>query len=578
MSTAELYDEQRRMREDAERSTRQVAFLAEASAALASSLDYETRVRTVANLAVPGIADWCAVDIVNDRGQIQRIAVAHVDPARVDLARQLETKFPDEPSTPGSRGEVIATGRPVLVTDVTDAMLVSVARGEDHLRALRELNICSYLCVPLAAHGQTFGALTFISAESCRRYTDADLRFAQDVAYRAALAIGNARAYAEANAANRAKDEFLATLSHELRTPLNAVLGWARMLRAGSVPASKMSRAFDVIERNAVAQLDLVEDLLDLSRIITGKFRLDVAPVDLRAAIEAAVEAIQPAATAKGIAVTVSSDEIERAMLGDAARLQQVVWNLLSNAIKFTPRGGRVSVRLCERDGQIEIEVADTGEGIDPAVLPFVFDRFRQGDSGTTRVHTGLGLGLAIVRHIIELHGGRVEAHSAGRGRGATFRVLLPIVTERAQADDDQPSRPASRRPPSLALAGVRALVVDDDHDARELLTEVLRARGVRVTAANSAAEGLAALDREVPDVILSDIAMPDVDGFELLRRVRERPPAKGGSVPAVAITAYAREEDTDRSRQAGFQVHLSKPIDEEELVSTVAKLAQQRT
>jgi PAS domain S-box-containing protein len=577
IATAELYDEQRQMREAAERANRQATFLNDASATLASSLDYEATLRTVANLAVPEFADWCTVHIVDDEGTLQQLAVAHANPDAVAAARALQERYSEDTSRAQGPAHVVQTGTPVLVPYVTDEMLASAARDDDHLRAIRDLAIGSYIAVPLTAHGKTVGALTFVAAESGRHYDESDLRFARDVAYRAALAVENARAYRQANAANRAKDEFLATLSHELRTPLNAVLGWARMLQAGSLSPSKMPRAFEVIERNAVAQLDLVEDLLDLSRIITGKFRLDIAPVDLMGVIDAAVEAIQQAATAKEVIVHVDADRDCCEIVGDSARLQQAVWNLLSNAIKFTPRNGtvRIAVKALE-DAQVGIEVSDTGEGIDQAVLPYVFDRFRQGESGTTRTHMGLGLGLAIVRHIIELHGGRVEASSGGKGHGATFRLLLPVrATEPAAiAGAEVERRQAPRRGAARPLAGLRALVVDDDSDARDLVMEVLQSRGMEVTTAGSAEEGLAALDRNVPDIILSDIAMPDVDGLEMMRRVRERSTGRGGDVPAVALTAYARPEDSERSLASGFQVHLTKPVDAERLISTVVALA----
>jgi len=536
ITSAELFEAQRRSREQAERANRQTAFLAEASAALGSSLDYEETLRTVAQLAVPQIADWCAVDVVDEHGEVQRLAVSHIDSAQASSA--------------GSAvAEVIGFGTALMRPNV--------------------------IVVPLTAHRRTFGALTFVYADSARTYSDVDFRFAHDMAYRAALAVENARAYRQVQAANRAKDEFLATLSHELRTPLNAVLGWARMLRGGAVSQEKMSRAFEVVERNALAQLDLVEDLLDLSRVITGKFRLDVQPVNLTATINAAVEAIQPAAAAKGITVKVDAGSDESLISGDEARLQQVIWNLLSNAIKFTLRGGRVIVTLRRQESQFEIEVSDTGEGIEPAVLPYVFDRFRQGDSGTTRTHQGLGLGLAIVRHIVELHGGRVDVASPGKGQGATFMISLPFVqpVRIAAVKSGRDVVIPARRPYTAALSGVRALVVDDDSDTRELLAEVLRSRGVVVTAASSVEEGLAALDREVPDILLSDIAMPDRDGLDLIRRVRERPADRGGHVPAVAITAYARPEDTERSLASGYQMHVTKPVDMDELIATVASL-----
>ena len=578
---AELYEEQRRTREQAERANRQAMLLAEASAALASSLDYEETLRTVANLAVPHMADWCAVDIVDEQGATRRLAVAHIDAAKVELARTFRERYPDTSDVPGTITHVIRTGKPVMIPDVTDAMLVPAARDAEHLAALRQLAIRSYICVPMVVHQRILGAISFVTAESARHYTPSEFRLAQDLAYRSALAVENARAYRQANAANRTKDEFLAMLSHELRTPLNAVLGWTRMLRAGSVSGpTKMARAFEVIERNALAQLDLVEDLLDLSRIITGKFRLDVQPVRLSDAIDAAVEAVQPAATAKGILVDVQADHQADLVLGDATRLQQVVWNLMANAIKFTPRDGRVRVAVDRHDSQVDVTVTDTGEGIDPTVLPYVFDRFRQGDSGTTRGHTGLGLGLAIVRHIVELHGGRVDVASPGRGQGSTFRISLPAMsTDRpAVAPAGRDASTGRHRAAAHGLDGLRALVVDDDRDARELLSEMLRSRGMQVTVVASGAEGLAALDREVPDVIVSDIAMPDLDGFELMQRVRARPADRGGTVPAVALTAYARAQDTERSLASGFHAHLSKPVDIDELLATVARIAAART
>ena len=574
ITTAELCDEQRRSREQADRATGQAAFLAEAGTALASSLDYEQTLRTVANLAVPQVADWCAVDVVNEQGEIERLAVAHSDPDKVELARTIQRRYPEPPDAAGGIRHAIRTGTPALYSEITDEMLAAGALDAEHARALMALQIRSVIIAPLTVHGRTFGALTFVQAESGRRYGERDARFAQELAYRAALAVENARAYRQANAANRAKDEFLATLSHELRTPLNAVLGWVRMLRSGSLSEAKVQRALEVIERNATAQLELVEDLLDVSRIITGKLRLEIGPVDLAAAIGAAVEAIQPAATAKRIAVSVETGAVPDPITGDRARLQQAVWNLLSNAIKFTPPGGRVGVTARRTDGDVEIEVSDTGEGIEPSVLPYVFDRFRQGESGTTRVHTGLGLGLAIVRHIVELHGGRAAVASDGKGRGATFRLSLPVVQAGrvggAHAGTDQRRRVTAW--PSLA--GVRALIVDDDPDAAELLSEGLRGQGASVVAVPGAAAAFRAFQAERPDIVLSDIAMPNEDGLALIQRIRALPSDRGGRVPAIAVSAYARADDRERSLEAGFQLHVSKPIDIEQLVAAIASLA----
>jgi signal transduction histidine kinase/ActR/RegA family two-component response regulator len=451
-----------------------------------------------------------------------------------------------------------------------------VSRDADHLAAVRALGLTSYMSVPLIAHGRTLGALSFATAESGRRYTDEDLRFAADVAYRAALAVDNARAYEQANAASRAKDEFLATLSHELRTPLNAVLGWMRMLRAGGVRPERVAHALEVVERNASAQLRLVEDLLDLSRIITGKFRLEVQPVDLPAVIDAAVESVQPAATAKDIRVHVLIAPEAAPVQGDPARLQQAVWNLLSNAIKFTPRGGRVQLAVRPGDSHVEIDVADTGAGIRRDVLPFVFDRFRQGDSGPSRGYAGLGLGLAIVRHIVELHGGTVSADSEGEGRGATFRITLPLTVPRTGVPPEVAAEAAAPREDlhvAVRLDGCRVLVVEDDGDARELVAELLAARGAEVTAVGSAAEALATIDDAAFDVIVSDLEMPGQDGFAFIRALRLRAPDRGGAIPAVALTAYARPQDRARSLVAGFQMHLAKPVDADELIATVASV-----
>ncbi|MBI1734465.1 MAG: response regulator [Candidatus Rokubacteria bacterium] len=383
----------------------------------------------------------------------------------------------------------------------------------------------------------------------------------------------------EAEVANRAKDEFLAVLSHELRTPLNAVFGWARMLRGGGLDAETGKRAVEVIERNATAQLQLIEDLLDISRIITGKMRLDVRPVDLAAIVATAVDSVRPAADAKGIRLQTALDPRAGPMLADPDRLQQVVWNLLSNAVKFTPRGGRVEVTVRRVDGHVEIAVSDSGQGIAPAMLPYVFDRFRQGDSSSTRAHGGLGLGLALVRHLAELHGGTVTAHSEGVDQGATFVVSLPITMIRAETEDGE--HPAA--PPAVAtslarsLSGVRVLAVDDDPDALELCATMLREAGAEVAIAVSAADAIARARDWRPAVLVSDIEMPGEDGYALLRRVQALERETGTRIAAVALTAYGRIEDRVRTLAAGFALHLPKPVDPAELVAVVGALARRR-
>jgi signal transduction histidine kinase/ActR/RegA family two-component response regulator len=380
------------------------------------------------------------------------------------------------------------------------------------------------------------------------------------------------RARDAAEAANRAKDEFLAVVSHELRTPLTPIVAWTRLLKGGGLDEATRKRAFDVIERNARVQTQLVEDLLDVSRIVTGTVHLDMQHVDLRRLIDAAVDATRPAADGKGIAIRTDVDPRAGAVLGDAQRLQQVIWNLLSNAIKFTPRGGHVDVTLRRIDGRAEIAVRDTGEGIKPEFLPYVFDRFRQADSSSTRVYGGLGLGLAIVRQIVELHRGRVRVVSEGEGRGATFTVELPALG-RAAMPDRAEAPPSVGVPftPSPVLRDMRVLVVDDEEDTLETLGVVLRACGAEVQAADCAEQGFAAVRTWHPTAIVCDIGMPGEDGYGLITRIRALPPAEGGRTPAIALTAYARSEDRVRALAAGFQMHVAKPIEPAELVASVA-------
>jgi PAS domain S-box-containing protein len=389
-------------------------------------------------------------------------------------------------------------------------------------------------------------------------------------------------ARSEAERTSRLKDEFLATLSHELRTPLNAILGWAHVLRADLSNAEDVEQGLTIIERNARAQTAIIEDLLDMSSIISGRVRLQVDKLDLAEVVAAAVESLQPAADAKGIRLLAVLDPRAQAVVGDPGRLQQVFWNLVSNAVKFTPKGGRVNVMLERVHSHLEVCVSDTGEGIAPEFLPQVFDRFRQADASTTRRHGGLGLGLAIVKQLVELHGGSVYAESAGIKQGSTFRVRLPLSAVRAEEDatatDERRARHevTDARPldPTVNLAGLRVLVVDDEVDARKLLQHVLEARAAAVWTAGSAAEALALLENQRPDVLVSDIGMPEEDGYALLGRVRALGSARGGDVPAIAVTAYARPEDRRRAIAAGFQVQLDKPVDAAELLLVVANLA----
>jgi protein-histidine pros-kinase len=364
--------------------------------------------------------------------------------------------------------------------------------------------------------------------------------------------------------ANRIKDEFLATLSHELRTPLNAILGWTSLLLKGEVPQGREVQALQAVERNARAQVQLIEDLLDVSRILSGKLQLQVGSVEVAPIVDNAVDVIRPAASAKDIAIVTQADEPHAYVAADPDRLQQIVWNLLSNAIKFTPHGGRVEVSVVRRGDCVQIVVRDTGAGISAQFLPHVFDRFRQADSSATRAHGGLGLGLSIVRHLVELHGGTVAAESAGEGCGATFRVELPV-------SQHVPSFRAGPIGRHENLNGLHVLVVDDRPDERELLTAILERHGARVTTADSTQAALRAIADARPHVLITDIAMPDEDGYVLLRRIRELSPAQGGSLPAIAVTAHARQADRDRAIAAGFQSYVAKPIDRARLLQAIA-------
>jgi signal transduction histidine kinase/CheY-like chemotaxis protein len=384
-------------------------------------------------------------------------------------------------------------------------------------------------------------------------------------------------ARAEAEHANAMKDEFLATLSHELRTPLGAILGWTQILRQNEELPSDFQKGLQVIERNARVQTQIIEDLLDMSRIISGKIRLDIQPVEPFSVIEAAVETVRSEADAKGIRLEKLLDPAAGPVSGDPNRLQQVVWNLLSNAIKFTSRGGRIQIELQRADSQVEITVADTGIGIKPGLLPHVFERFRQGDPSITRPYGGLGLGLAIVKQLTELHGGTVKVESQGEGCGSTFTVVLPLMALYTSAP-----RPEWVRDPSSSgfsfqsvnLSGIKILVVDDEPDARDLIKRVLEECKAEVLTAASAAEALTMIEPEKPQVLVSDIGMPEIDGYEFLRRVRGLNDEIGAHIPAVALTAYAGFEDKTRALRAGFLVHVAKPVEPSELVATLASVA----
>ena len=387
-------------------------------------------------------------------------------------------------------------------------------------------------------------------------------------------------AHKQAEIANRMKDEFLATVSHELRTPLNAILGWTQMIKNGIVGYEQIPKAIETIERNSRSQAQLVEDLLDVTRIVSGKLRLNVKPVELSSIVETAIDTVRPAAEARGVEIEKRFDEHPALVSGDAERLQQIVWNLLSNAIKFTPKGGRVTVRLERAEDAAQITVTDTGKGIEPEFLPYVFERFRQADGTTTRKQGGLGLGLAIVKHLVELHGGEISAESEGVGKGALFNVRLPLRALAEAAPDENGAASvlnlnlASGGDLSIDLHGLRIIVVDDELDARELLRSLLTTYGAEVIICSSAGEAFEAVRREKPDLLVSDIGMPNEDGYSLISKIRRLPETEGGKTPAIALTAFARIEDRIHALAQGFQMFVPKPVEPNELIAAIRSLA----
>lgn len=737
---------------DRKRTEKAQQYLSEASTILSSSLDYQITLATVADLTVPHLADWCTVSVVEENGKLQPPITAHSNPEKVAWAKELHHKYPVDPDEPRGSPQVLRTGVSELYPHIPEELLVEAAKDEEHLEILREVGFSSVMIVPMIARGRSLGTISFVAAESGRRYDRSDLNMAEELARRAALAVDNARLYeqakqarqmaeqaaartarlqavtaalsealtpaevaevvvnqgiaaldakagtlvilsdnkqslkmvgaigypqqiidqwlnipvnapvplaecvgmgepifienlgdlsaryptvsqlpkitkhqalaaiplilqgqtigamglsfaearefspedrafmvalgqqcaqaiaraqlyeaeqsarAQAETANRIRDEFIAVLSHELRSPLNPILGWTKLLQMRKFDEAKTLQALDIIERNAKLQSRLIEDLLDISRILLGKLALEMLPVHLEKIIESALETVRLVAEAKGIHIEkfLPMEAVE--VLGDPSRLQQVVWNLLSNAVKFTPEGGQVTIRLKSSGNLAQIEVSDSGRGIATEFLPYVFEYFRQADSKTTRSFGGLGLGLAIVHNLVELHGGSVQADSAGEGQGATFTVTLPLISLGSVVPEES-VLPESE----LSLAGMALVVVDDDRDTLEFLEFVLQEYGANVRAVSSAQQAIAAIETSIPDLLLSDIGMPQMDGYMLIRELRQWEVQRGGAIPAIALTAYAGETNRQQILEAGFQQHLSKPIQPAELVQAIA-------
>jgi len=589
---------QRRAQDALREETRTLELLNRTGTIIASTLDLQTLVQTITNAATDLTGAEFGSFFYTTRDEEGEALLLY---ALSGAPREAFDKFGKPRATelfgPTFRGE-----GPIRIADVLlDPRYGKMAPHRGMPKG--HLPVRSYLAAPVISRsGEVIGGL-FFGHHLPGVFSERTERVIEGLAAQAAVAIDNARLYADANraaeerkalldaersaraAAERAsvmKDEFLATLSHELRTPLNAILGWAQILSTTPPEDDDLREGLSVIERNARAQTQLIEDLLDMSRIISGKLRLDVQRVDLRSVIEDAVAAVRHSAEAKDIRLQVVLDPAAGPVQGDPNRLQQCFWNLLSNSIKFTTKGGKVKIALSRVNSHLEVCVSDSGQGIVAEFLPYVFERFRQADGSITRRHGGLGLGLSIVKHLIELHGGSIQARSEGEGQGATFTVELPLMVIHSVDPATLREHPRSATAPVLSddfpsLDGITVLVVDDDPDARQLLRRVLGERGARVLVAATSPEGIELLQRERPDMLLSDIGMPGEDGYALIRKVRQLPVEKGGRTPAAALTAFARTEDRTRALRAGYQAHIAKPVEAAELIALVASFTNRR-
>jgi PAS domain S-box-containing protein len=530
-------------------------YLAQASAVLAEVVDYESTLQKVANLAVPHFADWSAVDVVNDDGTLRRLAVAHRDVDKIRLAHELMRDYPPDPDAPTGGYAVLRTGRPELVAEITDDMLTRGARDERHLGLIRSLGLRSYLCVPLAVSGTPLGVLTFVTAESGRRYAEADLVLATDLAHRAAVAVENTRLYQALRDADRRKDEFLATLAHELRNPLAPIRNALQIMKLVGGDAGAVEKSRGMMERQVGQMTRLIDDLMDLSRISRGKIVLQKTRMKLADAVQDAVDAARPLIEERGHALVVEVPPEPLSVDADRTRLAQVFANLLNNAAKYTERGGRIRVAVERQGGDVVAAVEDNGVGIPAHMLTRVFDMFTQVDRSLEKSQGGLGIGLNIVKRLVEMHGGDIVAESDGHGAGSRFVVRLPVVptVPTDTADDRGGGRTAKP-------AGRRILVVDDNRDGAGSLAEMLRVMGNDTQTAFDGEEAVALAEAFKPDVILMDIGMPRLNGYEACRRIREQP--WGRTVVIVAQTGWGQEDDKRKSQEAGFNFHLVKPVD----------------
>jgi PAS domain S-box-containing protein len=554
--------------------SRGLGFLSEASRLLAASLDSEATLLSVARLSVPFLADWCLIYIIDDNGSTRRVAVAQADPSKGDLARSLE--FHNSPNIPNWMSESLEGGHARILTDITPELLASFAVNEDHLQAIQAMKARAAMVVPLMARGRTLGVIVLVLAESERNFNEADQELAEDLARRCAYAVDNARLYSEvivqrdkAEKASRVKDEFLAILSHELRNPLVPILGWARILKTRAVITDDvLNEGILSLERNAHNIHRLVDDCLELVRTSTRTIRLALEHVDTNQIVAASIEAIVPLAREKGLKLDLQLAHKPLWVLGDRTRLEQVVVNLLTNAVKYTPSGS-IQVRSAMSGNEAIICVRDTGVGIAADFIEKVFEPFRQASSAWLTSESGLGIGLSIAHEIVRLHAGKIWAESEGLHKGSLFTVSLPRSSRTAE---NQFAEPAAPIPQKLATARrLRLLVVEDSSDVLLLIRQELEWNGYQVYAAKNGSAALEIAKRELPDLIISDIKMPEIDGYQLIRMVREVPEL--AKVPAIAMTGFGMERDIEMARSVGYSAHLVKPIDMDQMNQLIQQL-----
>jgi PAS domain S-box-containing protein len=560
---------ERQARAQAELAEHRSTFLARASEALSSSLDYQKTLQSVCDLVVPKLGDWCAVDMLTDDGGIDLLAVAHVDPEKVKWAYRLREENGVEMDAPTGLPLVLRSGRPEFYPIITDEMMVAAARNQQELDLLREIGFRSLMIVPIVIRDRTIGAITFVKVEEGEYYTPSDLSLAEEIARRAAITIDNARLYEQAQLAlwnaeqaNAAKDQFLAVLSHELRTPLTPVLASVQALEDENL-SGDLKLLVDVIHRNIELEARLIDDLLDLTRIIKGKLQLNLENTDLHTLVHHVFDICRSDIEEKHLLLVLDLQARRHHVTGDPARLQQILWNLVKNAIKFTPREGTITLRTRDEDAELVIEVSDTGIGIEASTLPVIFNAFEQGEQMVARRFGGLGLGLAITKSLVDMHRGTISVASPGRGEGSTFTVRLPLV----EPAGIEPSavEETMHRPPQQQ---VRILVVEDHSDTASLLRFLLERRGYEVYVASTVAMAMDIISRRQFDLLISDIGLPDGSGLSLVSWLRAN-----GTVKAIAVSGFGTQEDIARSREAGFSAHLVKPFNAQMLHETIERM-----